>query len=202
MAKSLLLLLVILATGCNLNINVDLPFDTVTPEPATTTPPLVITVIVPATPMPVRPTATPVRVQPTTGATIRVKLFFIALEDNGRSGKRIGCGDSVVFRERDIPRTESPLRDTLTLLFSAKQQYYGTSRLYNALYLSELRVNGISSRNGVFRVDLSGRVGLGGLCDGPRFEAQIKETILQFPTVRQVNVFINGVALERVVSGA
>jgi hypothetical protein len=194
MAKSLLLLLVILAAGCNLNVNVDLPFDTITP-------PLVITVIVPATPVPARPTSTPVRVQPTRGATTRVKLFFIVLEDNGRSGKPVGCGDSVVFRERDIPRTESPLRDALTLLFSAKQQYYGTSRLYNALYQSNLQVEGISNHDGVFRVELTGRLVLTGVCEDARIKAQIMETIMQFSTVRQANVFVNGVSLERLLSG-
>ncbi len=135
------------------------------------------------------------------GATTRVKLFFIALNDNGRSGKAVGCGDSVVFRERDIPKTESVLKDTLTMLFSAKQQYYGTSRLYNALFQSDLRVTGISAHDGVFTVDLAGKLVLTGVCEDARIKAQIMETIMQFPTVKQVNVFVNGVALESLLSG-
>ncbi len=185
-ALPLLLVVAILVSGCDFTINLNVPFTTATPTAASQAVQ--------------QPSAIPVA--SATSSTIRVKLFFIALNDNGKSGQRIGCGDSVVFRERDIPRTDSPLRDTLMLLFSAKQQYYGTSRLYNALYQSNLKVDGISAHEGVFRVDLSGTVRLGGVCDNPRFEAQIKETIMQFPTVKQANVLINGTPLEKILSGA
>jgi hypothetical protein len=135
-----------------------------------------------------------------TPTTRRVFIYLVALDDNGKSGKKIGCNDSIVPIEREIPRTASPLTDTLKLLFSAKQQFYGQSGFYNALYQSNLRVEGISERNGVFRVNLLGELSLGGICDNPRAEAQIKETIMQFATVKQANVFLNGVALENYFS--
>jgi len=34
-----------------------------------------------------------------------VKLYFVATGDNGKMGKLIGCGDSLVEVSRDIPRT-------------------------------------------------------------------------------------------------
>lgn len=131
-----------------------------------------------------------------TPTTRRVLIHMIALDDNGKSGKLIGCNDSLIPVTRDIPRTASPLTDTLNLLFSLKDQYYGQSGLYNALYHANLRVEGISAHDGVFRVNLLGELNLGGVCDSPRVEAQIKETILQFSTVKQVNVFLNGKPLE------
>jgi Sporulation and spore germination len=191
----LLLLVGSLVAGCNVFIT---PFD-LSPDMATPVPSTPVVIVVTATHMPVRPT--PVPVQPTTAATTTVKLFFIALNDNGRSGKAVGCGDSVVFRERDIPKTESVLRDTLTALFSAKQEYYGTSRLYNSLFRSNLQVVGISNHEGIFRVELSGQLVLTGVCEDARIQAQLMETIMQFSTVRQANVFVNGVALEKLLGG-
>jgi hypothetical protein len=192
------LVITILAAGCNLQVNMDLPFSTVTPQPVqpTGTP---IIIVVTATSVPVR--ATPIPPQPTTSATTRVKLFFIALNDNGRTGKAVGCGDSVVFRERDIPKTASVLKDTLNVLFSAKQEYYGTSQLYNSLFRSNLQVVGISNHEGVFKVDLSGQLVLTGVCEDARIRAQIMETIMQFSTVKQANVFVNGVALDKLLGG-
>jgi hypothetical protein len=41
---------------------------------------------------------------------------------------------------------------------------------------------------------------LGGVCDAPRVEAQIKQTALQFSTVSDVEVFIDDIPLEDVLS--
>ena len=41
---------------------------------------------------------------------------------------------------------------------------------------------------------------LGGVCDSPRFEAQIEQTALQFSTVSSVEVFINDIPLQDVLS--
>jgi hypothetical protein len=41
---------------------------------------------------------------------------------------------------------------------------------------------------------------LGGVCDNPRVEAQIEETALQFATVSEVAVFVNGKPLEEIIS--
>lgn len=137
-----------------------------------------------------------------TSTTLRIKLYFVALGDNGTSGKQIGCGDSLIPVLWDIPHTASPLTDTLNALFSVKSQYYGQSGLYNSLYQSALTVEGISAHDGNFRVNLIGQTRLGGVCDSPRFVAQIKETILQFATVKSADVYVNGIALEALLSGA
>jgi hypothetical protein len=43
---------------------------------------------------------------------------------------------------------------------------------------------------------------LGGTCDKPRFEQQIRETALQFPTVNELDVLVNGEPLDEVLSSS
>jgi len=129
-----------------------------------------------------------------------VQIFLIALEDNGQSGKKIGCDDSVVPVQVTIPATQSVLRAALEALLSLKDQFYGQSGLYNALYQSNLQVEGVKIEGGKAVINLSGTLMLGGVCDNPRVEAQIEETALQFATVSEVAVFVNGKPLEEILS--
>ena len=131
---------------------------------------------------------------------MRVKIFMIALNDAGKLGKKIGCGDSVVAVERIIPTDERGLRASLNELLSVREQDYGQSGLYNALYQSTLKVDDITLIAAKATIYLSGKVLLGGVCDNPRFDAQIKETALQFSTVQQVSVFVNKIPLEQILS--
>src|SRR5574342_779666 len=73
---------------------------------------------------------------PASTGTTRVKIFLIAIDDNGKSGKKIGCGDSVVAVERNLAATQAPLAAALTELFSIYDRTYGQSGLYNSLYQS------------------------------------------------------------------
>ena len=133
--------------------------------------------------------------------TATIKLFFVALEDNGKSGKKIGCNDSLVGVTRTIPARVASLSAALAELVSSRDRYYGQSGLYNALSQSTLTLVGVRLVNERAEIDLSGTVSLAGACDRPRFEAQIKETALQFPTVKTVVVHINGAPLETILSG-
>ncbi|MDQ3005511.1 MAG: GerMN domain-containing protein [Chloroflexota bacterium] len=151
---------------------------------------------------PVTPAATqvpPVLPTPTPGEQF-IKIFLIALEDNGQAGTLVGCGDSVIPINVTIPPTQGILRAALEKLFSAKNQFYGESGYYNALYQSDLQVTGVAIEQGKATIHLTGSVTLGGVCDAPRVEAQIEQTALQFSTVNEVNVFINDTPLEEVLS--
>lgn len=141
---------------------------------------------------PVVPTSTP-------GEQL-VKIFLIALEDNGQAGTLVGCGDSAIPVTVTVPPTQGILRAALEKLFSAKQQFYGESGYYNALYQSDLQVAGVTIEQEKAIIHLTGSVILGGVCDAPRVEAQIEQTALQFSTVNEVAVFINDVPLEDVLS--
>lgn len=142
---------------------------------------------------------TPVLPDTTPGPQV-VKVFLIALEDGGRSGKKIGCDDSVIPVQVAIAPTRGVLQAALEELLSLKEAYYGQSGLYNALYQSDLKLDSVSIEQGKAIIHLSGTMMLGGVCDNARVEAQLEETALQFPTVSQVSVFVNGRPLEEVLS--
>ena len=151
------------------------------------------------------PTATEIQQVPSTSASTiskeqTVKIFLIALNDNGQSGTSVGCGDSAVPVTVTIPETQGVLRAALEKLLSAKKQFYGESGFYNALYQSDLQVAAVTIEQGKAIIHLTGNMMLGGECDAPRFEAQIKQTALQFSTVNDVAVFINDKPLEEVLS--
>jgi LysM repeat protein len=139
-----------------------------------------------------------VTVTPNSGPPGTANIYLIALEDNGQSGKQIGCNDSVVPVEVEIEPANAPLRAALEELFSIDSRFYGQSGLYNALYDSDLHVENIELVNGQATIQVSGTMRLGGVCDVPRFKAQIQETALQFPTVNEVMVFINGESLDQI----
>lgn len=128
----------------------------------------------------------------------KVKLFLVALEDQGKRGKKIGCGDSLVFIEKDIPPTDAPLKAAYEQLLSVKKQ--NVSNLYNSLYQSNLKVENLVIIADKAIVKLVGTHPLGGICDNPRFEAQLKETALQFPNIKEVTIFINDKSLDEIVS--
>lgn len=136
----------------------------------------------------------------TTSAEQMVKIVLIEIEGNGQSGPLVGCGDSAIPINVTIPRTQGILRATLEKLFSAKQQFYGESGYYNALYQSDLQVASVTIEQGKAIIHLTGNITLGGTCDAPRAQAQIEQTALQFSTVSDVAVFVNDVPLEEVLS--
>lgn len=166
----------------------------VTPPPEQIKP--TVTLAVPSA-TPALPTQTQVQpvVRTSTPGEQTIKIFLIALEDNGQSGTQVGCSDSVIPVTVTIPQTQGVLRAALEKLFSAKQQFYGESGLYNALYQSDLEISSIAIEQGKATIRLTGSIMLGGACDAPRVQAQIEQTALQFSTVSEVAVFINDVPL-------
>lgn len=163
-------------------------------RPLATIAPLALAILLPA---PARSAQT----SPAPAAPTTVKVFLLALEDDGKSGKKIGCNDSVVAVTRTVPKTPAPLGAAIRELVSIRDRTYGQSGLYNALYQSNLTVDRVVIVNAVAEIHLSGTFRSGGACDNPRIEAQIKETALQFPTVKSVQVFVNDMPLETILSG-
>jgi hypothetical protein len=139
--------------------------------------------------------------EPVNGQFTRTYIFLIALEDNGQSGEMIGCNDSVIPVVVDIEPTVAPLTAALNELLSLGEQYYGQSGLYNALYQSNLNVQGVDIDNREAIIHLTGNLQLGGACDNPRVLAQLEETALQYATVDSVSITVNGQPLESLLSG-
>jgi sporulation and spore germination protein len=211
-ANRLLLLFVMLSlTACgqfSVSVNTlqtPMPTNTLTAlaSPTTQASPTV-TVAIPSPTLSI-PTAT--QVPPTTAAASStstaeqtVKIVLIELEDNGQSGPLVGCGDSAIPINVTIPRTQGVLRAALEKLLSARQQFYGESGYYNALYQSDLEVASVRIEQGNAIIHLTGTIMLGGVCDAPRLEAQIEQTALQFSTISTVTVFVNDIPLEEALS--
>ena len=154
-----------------------------------------------ATPvLPNTATTIPTETLVTAAAEQQVKIFLIAIDDNGRSGKQIGCGDSVVPVMVPIPQTVGILKAALEALLAVQTQFYGESGLYNALYQSDLQLESVAIKQGIAQIWLTGTLALGGECDSPRVEAQLTETAMQFSTVNVVKVYLNGKPLQEVHS--
>lgn len=134
-------------------------------------------------------------------ALVSVKVYLIALDDNGRRGTMIGCGDSVVAVSRVVSGATPPLPAALRDLLSVGAEAYADAGLRNALADQPLRVLAATVREGTAHVELTGELRLGGACDGPRVQAQLVETARQFPGVRRVVVRVGGVPLERLLGG-
>ena len=131
----------------------------------------------------------------------RTNIYLIAVGDEGQAGEEIGCGDSVVPVEVEIEPTIAPLRAALNELLAIETREYGESGLYNALYQSDLELETVRIDNREAVISLTGDLLLGGVCDEPRVGAQLRQTALQFATVDEVSIFINGAPLEQVLTG-
>lgn len=135
-----------------------------------------------------------------TNQKMEVKIFMVAVDDNGASGTKIGCGDSAVSVIREVPQTQAVLKAAMKQLISVKDKYYGQSGLYNPLYQSDLSLESVAIDNGKATIKFTGTLTLSGTCEDPRIEAQFMQTALQFPTVSKAEIFINGRNLKDILS--
>lgn len=166
--------------------------------PAPTMPPLAPTVAPPSATVPL-PTETP-NLPADTPVDQTVLIYLIAVGDDGQSGDLVGCGDSLVPVEVQVGSRQDVLRAAIEALLSLKDQFYGESGLYNALYQSDMQVESLTLESGKAVISLTGTVALGGECDNPRFGGQLEKTALQFSTVSEVEITINGQLLKDFLS--
>ncbi len=135
------------------------------------------------------------------GGSAAIQVYLVALEDNGQTGQLIGCGDSLVPVEQSAQAGAAEPEAALQALLAIKDQYYGQSGLYNALYQSDLQVENVQVDDaGQATIQLTGQVKLGGECDTPRFKSQLEQTALQFPSVQNAAILINGQPMQEVLS--
>lgn len=133
-------------------------------------------------------------------ATTSVRIYLVALNDNGARGPKIGCGDSVVPVTVPVVATRKPLAAALRTLIRSHTPYFRRSGLYNALYRNRLTLRRASIAGGHATVRFSGLLSLGGVCDDPRAGAQLRRTALQFPGVHSASISINGRPLRAYLS--
>lgn len=138
---------------------------------------------------------------PVEGRFTQTGIYLIALEDAGDRGQLIGCDDSVVPVTVDIEPTQAPLTAALNRLLSIDEAFYGQTELYNALSRSDLSLQDVNILDGRATITLAGELLLGGTCDAPRVQAQLEQTALQYRTVDEVSILLNGQPLEDALSG-
>jgi hypothetical protein len=128
--------------------------------------------------------------------TGRVRIFLIAPNDAGASGRAAGCGDSAVPVAVNLPRTmpalEGALQALLDLQNGGQAAPDATLGYYNALYASPLKVDRIDRNGGEVRVHLAGYLEVADGCDGSRALAQLTETALQFSDVQRAQFLLDG----------
>lgn len=122
--------------------------------------------------------------------SVGVKVYLVAVGDDGKTGKKIGCGDSLVSVTRTIKKTVAPLKATLQELLSTPPETGENPKLQNFWKGRNLRVRSVSISNHTATIHILGEVFVAGICDQPRIESQIEETARQFPSVKRVKVFI------------
>jgi hypothetical protein len=135
-----------------------------------------------------------------TTVTQPLKMYMVAVDDNGKSGDLIGCGDSAVSVTTEDVTTSDVIKATMERLLANKKQYYGESGLYNALYKSSLTYISSSVSGDTVTVKLSGTFSLGGECDNPRVQAQLEQTAKAAASVTKVAIFVNDKPLDEVLS--
>lgn len=129
-----------------------------------------------------------------------VRIFVVVLNDTGKTGERVGCGDRVAGVAINSSGNPAPLRLALDSLLALRMLNSSGTGIYNALYRSALQVTRVVVADSHAVVHLGGRFTYGGVCDAPRIEAQLTRTATQFPAVRTASFFINGQPLRDMLS--
>ena len=140
----------------------------------------------PEEPLPQNGTSTPSE----TPAVSTVNVALLQTEFTGEPER--GC-DRVVMVARSIPTTTAPLSAALRELYSIEETNVNNNYNFIANTNETLSFDRAEVRNGTAHIYLEGRLsGLAGVCDNPRAQIQIEETALQFPTVQNVQLYLNG----------
>jgi LysM repeat protein len=135
---------------------------------------------------------------PVTPLPPAITLAYIHMISLGSNGP-VGCGDRVAPVLQEFPATNAPLRAVLERLLSIRTQTFEQTGLFNALWQSRLSIASLDITNRVATIRLNGQIVMSGTCDGPRIQAQLEQAALQFSTISQVRIFINGNTLQSVL---
>ena len=133
--------------------------------------------------------------QPAKEKTRKVKVYLVKVGDAGKSGKKIGCDDSLYAVTRTVKATATPLKAALEELLSMSGEegnyWKGENLKVEKAYISS---------KGAANIYITGTgPQVAGVCDEPRITSQIEATAKQFPNIRRVIVYVNGKPLRQVI---
>ncbi|EMR00609.1 GerMN domain-containing protein [Paeniglutamicibacter gangotriensis] len=143
--------------------------------------------------------------QPSSGtnaasATSPLTIFYVAVDDQGKSGPLVGCGDSIVATETGPVIYASQVEAAMSTLLEDKDAEHGQSGLVNTLSASELTYVSASVSGDTVTVELSGEILSGGTCDDPRIIAQLTHTAMVAAGTGEAVILINGVDVNKYLS--
>lgn len=132
--------------------------------------------------------------------TVRKTRIWLISIDGKQGGPKVGCGDTAVPVEVELPLDSPALAGSLDALLEEGRRHEPAG-LYNALAASPLKVQRIDLAGSSARIDLTGYLEIGGECDGPRVLDQLDRTVTQFPDVKRAEFFLDGKPLRDLLSG-
>lgn len=137
----------------------------------------------------------------TPGATTaELTIFYVAVDDQGKSGPRIGCGDSLVATQTPPLAFSNQVEAAMKALLDDDSTTHGESGLLNAVAASNLRYVSSKVSGDEVAVDLTGSLSSGGTCDDPRIVGQLKYTAKVAAGVGNARILLNGVDIEKMLS--
>jgi spore germination protein GerM len=132
--------------------------------------------------------------------TAPLTVYYIAIEDNGGAGPKIGCNDSAVPTQTAAVAFTDKVEASMKALLATPSRDIGQSGLINVLYQSHLAYVDSRVEGATVTVDLSGTFQLGGTCDIPRAKAQLEYTAMAATGAQQAAVYVDGRTLDDVLS--
>lgn len=138
-----------------------------------------------------------------------LKVALVKMEDNGATGLKIGCGDSIAYIDRTADGIKLENTRKVQLALTELFAYGATSptdEYYNGLQHSkELAVYSVNEstagKKSMIEVRLTGQLISAGTCDDPRVKEQIYSTIRANSNPdAEITVFINDENIEDYMS--
>ena len=127
----------------------------------------------------------------TSTAVSRVMLAFLDTAGNSNGTSR-GC-DKVIMVPWHIATTSAPLSGALKALFGISTTTVNGWFNFIDRTNETLKFDHATVLSGTANIYLTGSLSdLAGICDDPRTAIQIEETALQFSTVKEVQIYLNG----------
>ena len=126
-------------------------------------------------------------------------VYYVAIDDGGSRGVRFGCNDRLV-PVRGVAAPGDPLSVALGRLLEAGMPVDGDAALYDALAGSSLRYLSGYMSGATVVVNLSGTLRPGGVCDIPRIQAQLTQTIVAASGASRAEIYVNGRTLTEALS--
>lgn len=157
---------------------------------------------------PVEVTSSPAPVATPSPASVDFfSLFYVALEDDGVSGPKIGCNDSMVMVQVQVreegTNVDNQVERSLQQLLEERDTTIGQSGLYNALARSSLTyVSAVVDANAdLVTVNLAGQVVSSGVCDDARIVQQLQYTAMVAAGVGSAKILVENVPIEHLLGG-